>query len=206
MPLENLAYFGKNGMLLIGESGLGKSTAYRSVLVASGYTPLSPDQTPESKQYFYQITAQNRDVADPILEKGLRYGIPVIIDEFNLISSVDFGSYLDGRFPENSEYYGEAPASGFVLLLTGNPPERYKGRTPVTPKLIDQTVTMSWTLPYTQLDFNQIVSDALPNTAEDNTLSSMISQYLLSASRGIQVNARPIFEKLNQLRRGVQLS
>jgi len=161
--LPDFGYLGKNGMLLMGESGLGKSTAFRSILLASDYEQLTPDQTPpdDKKQYFYQITAQNRDIAERILDKALLHGIPVIVDEFNMVRSGIFKSYLDGKFPKASPYYGQTPAPGFVLLMTGNPPEKYKGRSPITPTLIDQTVCMSWTKPYTPTDFDEILAAAL---------------------------------------------
>jgi len=199
-PLENEAYLGKNGFLLMGESGLGKSTAFKSILLASRYRCLSPDQVPPTpgSLYFYQVTAQNRAQAAKILDNGLRFGIPVIIDEFNLIQSTQFDAYLDGWFPENSPFFGQPPAAGCVLLLTGNPADQYRGRYPITAKTYDQTVNLSWTDPYTDADFKVILTRAFGRKPVPNRILASIKVYLAQAKSGIMPNSRTVFEGIQR--------
>ncbi|MCK4608402.1 MAG: ATP-binding protein [Gammaproteobacteria bacterium] len=135
---EKLAsYEGKRGLLLEGQSGIGKSALVKYLLKQEGYIDCTDDLNIKTDgidlrhekktaakaagKIFYQITAGNNgDEIARILETAFHAGAIVIVDEINLLrkaekrlNSMLQGKGQNGRMPEKK---------GFTVIATQNPP------------------------------------------------------------------------------------
>lgn len=103
----------KRGLIIEGESGLGKSTLVELVLQKHGF---SKDALDPKKRY-YKLTNGTKD-ARQILLKTFHQGSKIILDEFSVDDSLEalLTQYLSGT-DENGK---PAAQSGFMLFCTQN--------------------------------------------------------------------------------------
>lgn len=110
----------KPGMLLIGNSGIGKSVLAEQLLIEQGYSLNHPNP----KKRYYIINAGTPD-ATKIFRQAFKAGSKVIINELNLDEELEFlvSQCLDGDGLENNP----DEKSEFAVIATQNP-SYYKGR------------------------------------------------------------------------------
>ena len=197
LSMFNQSYIGKNHLRLEGLSGVGKSTATAAILRAMGYTLVHHDAVVVSQsKVFLQGTPQNKQFLETILETGLRFGIPVIVDEYNTLKWGHCTAYLKGEFPLESAYYGTKPSPGFVAILTANDPRDLKARIRPSGTLIDLTQELFWTTPYTRSHFDEILVQAFPAQDPPHQVVKEIEHYLCSACSDHSANSRPVFDSI----------
>jgi|GEM_PF-5769218 len=179
-------------LAIIGLSGLGKSTAVKSVCIAMGYRLLAPTEAPSdedlnTRKFFYQLTARSVHDIETMIELGKQFGVPVLIDESNLIAWHHY---------KRAVKCGTEPTPGFALLLTGNPPEGYIGRKEFPADMVNFAHCINWNTPYTQADFTHICASAFSGLVPD-FVSGVINQYLAEVTKGSFPNSRPVFEAIH---------
>lgn len=110
-PKNTLVF--KSGMLLEGDSGIGKSTLYLKILTNLGYT----DNHLDAKKRFYHCSALDTNVIE-ILTTAFHDGSKVILDELDLNPGLE---HCLNQFLSGVDLKGEtANHPGFMLLASQN--------------------------------------------------------------------------------------
>ena len=122
---------GLGGMVLEGDSGIGKSNLVIEVLLANDFKKGNPEEEISSDDLFYHIEARwslkKRKIT---LLKAYFEGNPVIWDEINCSYSMEtfLNDLLMGKIPDDEvaiqylrTYSGYSPKPGFNIIGTQNP-------------------------------------------------------------------------------------
>ncbi|MBA3661873.1 MAG: AAA family ATPase [Gammaproteobacteria bacterium] len=120
----------KQGILLEGDSGLGKSTLLKAILEANGFSAHAVD----TQKRYYEITAGNKQNVREILTKAYQEGSVVILDELNLDETLEkiLIEILTPR--HNLAKQSETFKEGFMIFSSQNPGD-FAGRCSVSPAL-----------------------------------------------------------------------
>jgi MoxR-like ATPase len=108
-------FYYKQGVLIEGDPGIGKSTLLKALLAKSGFSK----NTEDSQKKYYEITVGDEDKVAEILIKAYHGGSAVILDELNLSESIEqlLDQLLTGRFQKGTK--PEKP--GFMVFASQNP-------------------------------------------------------------------------------------
>lgn len=128
---DTQSYGGLGGIILEGDSGIGKSKIVSSVLRQSGYKKIKwsskslSNPTPENAYYCIPSNMQPSE-KERLLLKAFDEGSIVVIDEINssplmerLLNSLLMGKTAEGKRPNRP---------GFMVFATQNPASQFNGR------------------------------------------------------------------------------
>lgn len=112
-------YGGLGGIIIEGESGIGKSELVIHTLVAQGFTEGSLEKVSSGKTFYKIPVSMSTKDKEVLLLKAFDEGSVVIVDEINsapmmehLLNDLLMGRNPDGKLPQNP---------GFTLIGTQNP-------------------------------------------------------------------------------------
>ncbi len=186
---EELSYGGLDGLIVEGDSGIGKSKLVTKALIARGYVEASIDQpaVKADAKYFYRLPVSlSVNQKKEFLLKAFNEGAVVVIDEIysspmmeDLLNELLMGLYETKR-PKNP---------GFMIIGTQNPID-VAGRRATTTALSRRLITHNLP-PYTREEVLNILIKRGLDSAEATALAS---QY--TAQKSNQRNLRTILNSI----------
>lgn len=178
------SYYYKQGILLEGNVGLGKSTLLKTILEQNGFSQAS--DTLGQKKY-YEISVGNEKEVRDVLIKAFHEGSVVILDELNLDESLEelLNQLLTGTYQDK-----EAANKGFMVFASQNP-SYFVGRKSVSSALCNR-MTMRYMEDYTPAALLQIAKDR--GIAEPEVF---VESYLINQKKyGSALNMRTFYTAL----------
>lgn len=172
-----------------GSSGLGKSSLFRALLEASGYSKIHGD----TNKHYYEITGTGPETAE-ILLNAFHEGSVVIIDELNIGSDC---VQLLHRLLDGVDDKGETPKNpGFMVLATQNQ-GYYTGRNTVPSSLLNRLHVVNFD-DYTPGDLQEIATELFAGT--DVQSQPCVDDYLRAQEQcPSSVNPRTFFHAAREL-------
>ena len=131
---------GLGGLIIEGNSGIGKSELVIQTLVAEGYQEAKLDHPVPEKPFYRIEMSMALEVKEQILLTAFKQGAIVVIDEINSGPMMEklLNKLLAGEAPDN-----QPPEYGKLLVIGTKNPERLAGRRKATTALSRRTVPAS---------------------------------------------------------------
>lgn len=183
---EEMSY--KQGILIEGGPGIGKSTLFEALLIEKGY---SKDESTNSQKKYYVISAGDQSAHD-ILQKAFHEGAAVILDELNLDKSLE--KLLNQLLTGNDLQGKKAEKPGFMVLASQNPSFE-KGRHSLSQALRNRC-HMIYMEPHSKEAMLEIASENKLATKQAN---QFVEAYLSAQNKNPTVNMRTFYTGLNTL-------
>lgn len=205
---------GLNGVLLEGDSGVGKSVLIEAVLSGRGITKRKLEDAESTKQQFYKIDANlPLDKKKEIITKAFEEGNIVWIDEIN--SCIDDGlekvlnAALTGDHPKGTKEIPKTPKPGFMLISSVNS-IALEGRSLISPALRHRVVApkVKSLKEYSSDDLAKIVKHWISqdkNEIEEDVVDSACQriaadfQFCLKSKGGEDLNLRMLQSNLTEI-------
>ncbi len=168
--LETLAYAveGNIPVLLIGETGVGKTSAIRYLASKTGNSlrRVNANGSMTAEDFVGQLLVDERGTywKDGVLVEAMRHGYWVVIDEINACSAeilfVLHSLLDDDRYivlTDHPEREIVRPHPNFRIFATMNPPERYAGTKEINKALLSRfTITLNVPIPPPSIEYSTL--------------------------------------------------
>lgn len=115
------AFYYKQGVLIEGDSGLGKSTLLKALLEKNGFTKENQD----TQKNYYEISVGDPQAVGKTLLKAFNEGSAVILDELNLDPSLE---KLLNQLLTGTDMSGKKPEKPGFMIFSSQNPGYFKGR------------------------------------------------------------------------------
>lgn len=177
----------KQGILLEGAAGLGKSTLFEALLLEKGYSKESKN----TQKKYYVISAGDKS-AHEILLTAFSEGAVVILDELNLDKSLE--TLLNQLLTGCDLRGNKATQPGFMVLASQNPSFE-KGRQSVSQALRNR-FHMQYMESYSEQGLIEI---ATQRQLTEKEAKQFVTAYLEEKAQNRSVNMRTFYTALNML-------
>ena len=176
----------KRAILIEGESGIGKSKLFKTLLEEKGFSKTHSD----TQKKYYEISAGNKSKVEKKLRKAFRNGSVVILDELNLDDSLEL--LLNQLLTGVDENNNPPDKEGFMVLASQNP--GYKGRKAVSAALRNRS-NVFYMEPYEKEDLI-----ALAEKAQIKSPDLFVDAYLqnINTPDNSNANMRTFFNALEK--------
>lgn len=177
----------KQGVLLEGGAGLGKSTLFEALLIENGF---SKDAKETQKKYY--VISAGEPTAYEIVEKAFHEGACVILDELNLDKNLEkkLNQLLTGFDTKGNK----ADKPGFLVLASQNPSFE-KGRYGISQALRNR-FHMLYMEPYSEKALIQI---AMEKPLPEKEAKQFVEAFHQAQLKSPIVNMRTFYTVLNTL-------
>lgn len=181
----------KQGVLLQGLSGLGKSTLLEKILISEGF---SKDNQDPQKKYYVISGGSDEDTLYEILETAFKEGSVVIFDEFNLGDRLGekLNHYLTGVDEEGKP----APKNGFMLLASQNHSDE-AGREGVAEDLLNR-IRMIEMDPFSEDELVRIARKSVNDDSRFNASQFTHAFFCIKAKYPEEINTRQFHQQLSK--------